>query len=934
VATDVATRTGPEAGPVVYDGFISYSHAADDLLAPRLQAGLQRFAKPWWKRRALRVFRDEASLSANPHLWSSITEAMDQSSWFVLLLSEDAARSVWVDREVAWWLEHKDPARIIPVVTDGQFGWTAGDISLESTAAPPSLRGAFTDEPRWVDLRFARSETQLDLRHTEFRGAVADIASAIRAVPKDELESEEVKLHRRTIRTAWTAGIALLVLGLAALVAAFIAVDQSNEVRTQRDEARARERAANSLLNLDVDPELSILLALGAVDAAGEVRSPVLSEPVTALHRALAASRVGLRLPSGWFVDYSPEGSVLATGLTNELGMEDAVISDAETGEQIRVLPSPEGRAAWKAAFSPDGDSLAVGYEERGANGTGGAGGPLVVLWDAITGEMVTTFDDSLLTDADTVAFSPDGALLAVAARSDMHSSVIVWEVDSGTEQYRIDSAQAPSFSPDGRVLAVAGSPTGVTLYDAATGREMAALGVPDDLGLEATAFDPTGQQLAAISALPAARLAIWDVAGGALELSLDLEGTPWGLEWSPSGRLVAVAGNEAPRLIDAATGDTVMILRGQKASVWDLAFHPTGDRLAAAGLFADTVIWDTAPAVRREVVSLATPYAGFGGMAYTADGTGIVVNAFHPEKGATVALIDPDIGAVQAELPYQQRGEFPVGPRLFPDAGLVASVNSDWSAALHDAQTFEKVGSLPDGFFALAVGRDGTRVLLNPIDNEGEAVVAVVGSWETLATLDPPGYAFFDPTGDRLMADGALIDVTTGSIVADVAALDVPDGTFFGRFSPNGNQVVFLTVTGGLLLLDVAALEAGLDMEQVLVWETTAHSSPTLWSYFSPDGTLIATMGSDGQLKVWDTATGALVADLGAFVWGHAFHPDGEHLIAGDTAGTIQVLTLNVDELIDIATSRITRSFTDDECATYRIDPCPTLEDLKSGSA
>ena len=31
----------------MYDGFISYSHAADDLLAPRLQAGLQRFANPW-----------------------------------------------------------------------------------------------------------------------------------------------------------------------------------------------------------------------------------------------------------------------------------------------------------------------------------------------------------------------------------------------------------------------------------------------------------------------------------------------------------------------------------------------------------------------------------------------------------------------------------------------------------------------------------------------------------------------------------------------------------------------------------------------------------------------------------------------------------------------------------------------------------------------
>jgi hypothetical protein len=57
MATAEVETSQDERGPpgdVVYDGFISYSHAADDLLAPRLQTGLQRFAKPWWKRRALR----------------------------------------------------------------------------------------------------------------------------------------------------------------------------------------------------------------------------------------------------------------------------------------------------------------------------------------------------------------------------------------------------------------------------------------------------------------------------------------------------------------------------------------------------------------------------------------------------------------------------------------------------------------------------------------------------------------------------------------------------------------------------------------------------------------------------------------------------------------------------------------------------------------
>ena len=106
-----------------YDAFVSYSHAADDLLAPRLQAGLQRFAKPWWKRRALHVFRDESSLSASPHLWGSIVAAMEGSAWFVLLLSPEAASSPWVDREIAWWVANKEPGRIIPVLTDGTFAW-------------------------------------------------------------------------------------------------------------------------------------------------------------------------------------------------------------------------------------------------------------------------------------------------------------------------------------------------------------------------------------------------------------------------------------------------------------------------------------------------------------------------------------------------------------------------------------------------------------------------------------------------------------------------------------------------------------------------------------------------------------------------------------------------------------------------------------------
>ncbi len=265
-----------------YDAFVSYSHAADGLLAPRLQVSLQRFAKPWWQRRAVRIFRDESSLSANPHLWSSITEAMDASAWFVLLLSKEAAKSKWVNREIEWWVAHKDVSRILPVVTDGDFGWEEDDVSGASTAAPPALSGVFFEEPRWVDLRWARSDEHLDLSDPRFSDAVADLASAIRGVPKDELSSEEVRQHRRTVRTAWAAAIALLVLAIAATLGAVVAVDQTNEVRAQQALAEDERDRANIVSSHLIDVFVQAA-AGGALPPGADVLWGDLPNPPTVL---------------------------------------------------------------------------------------------------------------------------------------------------------------------------------------------------------------------------------------------------------------------------------------------------------------------------------------------------------------------------------------------------------------------------------------------------------------------------------------------------------------------------------------------------------------------------------------------------------------------------------------------------------------------------
>src|SRR6266480_6020386 len=114
-----------------YDAFISYSHAKDKPTAAALQSIVQKLGKPWYKRRALRVFRDDTSLSATPNLWPSIEHALAQSRFLILLASPEAATSPWVNKEVAFWLEHKSADTLFVAVTDGELAWdnAAGDFT-------------------------------------------------------------------------------------------------------------------------------------------------------------------------------------------------------------------------------------------------------------------------------------------------------------------------------------------------------------------------------------------------------------------------------------------------------------------------------------------------------------------------------------------------------------------------------------------------------------------------------------------------------------------------------------------------------------------------------------------------------------------------------------------------------------------------------------
>jgi len=185
-----------------YNAFISYSHAADGRLAPAVQLALEKFAKPWYKIRNLNVFRDEASLSATPHLWANIQAALENSEYLIYMASPQSAESKWVQKEIEFWIGHRDLDKLLIVLTDGEIIWEDGKQQFRNgpeCSLPESLQNAFNAEPFYIDLRAMKTKKDLSLKNSLFRKEILKLAAQLHGKAPKDMAGEEVSAHRKMI---------------------------------------------------------------------------------------------------------------------------------------------------------------------------------------------------------------------------------------------------------------------------------------------------------------------------------------------------------------------------------------------------------------------------------------------------------------------------------------------------------------------------------------------------------------------------------------------------------------------------------------------------------------------------------------------------------------------------------------------------------------
>jgi WD40 repeat protein len=460
----------------------------------------------------------------------------------------------------------------------------------------------------------------------------------------------------------------------------------------------------------------------------------------------------------------SANGNYIASG-----GADHTIkIWDATNAKLLRTLSGHTG-AVTALAFGANDATIA----SAGADGT-------VRLWDVSSGKLLHGW----IGRGANFAFSPRAGMVAYLASD---NSVVLWDMvrqrqlqslkrSEAVGDLPMEVASSLAFSPDGKLLA-AGSEVGmhIAVWDTANGRETRVLG-SHAVPVFAMALSHDGKRIASTNIWDCAGI-IWDTASGRELFTVgDDTQSATAIAFAPDGKtLAAAADKNSIQILDSANGHILGDLSGHTAAIRSVAFAPNGKTLASAGDDKTVRLWDTA--ARRPTHTLQGHLDSVEAVAFSADGKILASGSFDK----TVRLWSAASGQPIATLRGHTNMVWSVA--FAPKGMLLASGGEDGTVRLWDAGTGRAVRTInvrgniaralafsPDGN-ELAVGSWNHTVQLFDVANGGSRgmLSGLSGFVSSLA---------YTPDGKVLVAgsmDGAIREWTIpdgrerAALIADV---------------------------------------------------------------------------------------------------------------------------------------------------------------------
>ena len=440
-------------------------------------------------------------------------------------------------------------------------------------------------------------------------------------------------------------------------------------------------------------------------------------------------------------------------------------------------------------------------------------------------------------------------------------------------------------------------------------------------------------------------------------------EATPWvrmpafvrGAPWSPDGSRLVVTTEEGIQLLDPETMRLGVESTGHSGAVMDARFTGRdGDMVWTAGRDGTAIGFDLSGRRTPIATRAADPDPHVGDFSATAQ-RGVYLD-FLEDDPNTAYVTDLSSGLNTGEL--------------LPD---VRAGTTGWDPDAEFQAT--AVAITPDGSTAL-VGVEGFLRDTGPVLDRGMIAAFDTDTRRQRALVEVPWPIHsiaVAPDGRRAVVNGlggyALADLTTARLVGEPVSLEEADNldwTHGAEVSPDGrlaalarnDEVVLVDLASGAVARRGPVAKEEDHLVQALAWSrdstTLVAGSDAGWLHVvsaktlgpvapprlitggwipdletSPDGRTMASIGSDGDIMVWDTRTwrpfGQPLTDNGQFGWLTFTADSGALRVFFEEDGVVEISTDPAD-WVDAACRAAGRNLTPEESAVLLPDRPPVL--------